>query len=234
MTSPSSESYELIQQHPHKTCEHMSHKYDRLVIFAQNQTGNVEEKIKAKAYPPDKIWLRQKSPNSFESKLQSRRTISRPLRSITCNEKYDFYCLPRKGELKPGVWFFFFYTSYGVSFLNCTFTAAYFFFLRSSILLYKPSRSISKHLYFLLTWMQRKTERRLLVCIVFVRQMPQAKASTFNGRNPFWEPSINSYENYFMMLFSAETSCINIMDFKLSLRKITDFPKDCGRMKLSM
>lgn len=82
--------------------------------------------------------------------------------------------------------------------------------------------------------MQRKTERRLLVCIVFVRQMPQAKASTFNGRNPFWEPSINSYENYFMMLFSAETSCINIMDFKLSLRKITDFPKDCGRMKLSM
>lgn len=44
-------------------------------------------------------------------------------------------------------------TSYGVPSLNCNLTAAYFFFLRSSILLYKPSRSISKHLYFLLTWM---------------------------------------------------------------------------------
>lgn len=47
MNSPSSESYELIQQHPHMTCEHMSHKYDRLVIFAQNQTGKVGEKKKS-------------------------------------------------------------------------------------------------------------------------------------------------------------------------------------------
>lgn len=38
-------------------------------------------------YLSDNIWLRQKSPTSFDSKLQSRRTISRPLRSITWNSE---------------------------------------------------------------------------------------------------------------------------------------------------
>lgn len=155
MAPPSWENYELIQQHPQMTCEHKSIKCDRLVTWAPNQTDDINKKRKEKsystAYPPDKIWLRQKSPSSFESKLQSRRTISRPLHSITCSRIY-YLCIPKE-RVKPKLEVFenFCCTSYFFSFLVNSFTAAYFFFLRSSILLYKPSRSISRHLYFLLT-----------------------------------------------------------------------------------
>jgi hypothetical protein len=119
-------------------------------VQSQNDCKKKKDSI---AYPPDKIWAKQKSPNSFDSKLQSRRTMSRPLRSITCSKKVIIPILFKTTvtEMAKNYLVLQKFTSYGVPSLNCTLTAAYFFFFRRSILLYKPSRSISRHLYFLLT-----------------------------------------------------------------------------------
>lgn len=115
--SPSWESYVLIQRHPRMTCKQSTHghkeqTFQKLVksneiswifviiepqLFRKKKRKTNISKI---AYPPDKIWLRQKSPSSFDSKLQSRRTISRPLRSITCKNGSN-WVTPGLRDLRP-------------------------------------------------------------------------------------------------------------------------------------
>lgn len=129
------------------------------------------------AYPPDRIWLKQKSPISFDNKLQSLRTISSPFRSMTYTRQgfmHMLYFLYSKIKSQ-----FLLDTSYGVPSLNCTLTAAYFFFLRSNILLYTPSRSISKHLYFLLTWMNIESDNS----VEFIRNNWHKRSTSYS----FWQ-----------------------------------------------